>query len=142
ARAAELDVSERLYPECDPYGVEERLTEQEKAPLRRLRAMLDADARPLLADHWERGEFPMQLAPKLVELDLMTPPELDGEPRQLFHGFRIFELARTDASIATFYTAQAGLFRTACRIGGTPEQFAEWDREITSFRMTGVFCLT
>ena len=33
----------------------------------------------------------------------------------IYQGFRIFELARTDASLATYYTAQAGLFRTAIR---------------------------
>ena len=135
----------RLYPDCDPYGIAERLTEAEKAPLRRLRRVLEDEVRPLLAEYWEAGEFPYQIAPSLHALDLMTPPELTadgGQPRSLYHGFRIFELARTDASVATFYTAQAGLFRTACRVGGTPEQFAAWDPKITSFEMTGVFCLT
>ncbi|MFE7629997.1 acyl-CoA dehydrogenase family protein [Kocuria sp. NPDC057446] len=137
--------TERLYPDCDPYGIAERLTAAEKAPLRRLRRVLEDEVRPLLAEYWEAGEFPYQVAPSLHALDLMTPPELTadgGSPRSLYHGFRIFELARTDASIATFYTAQAGLFRTACRVGGTPEQFAVWDPRITSFEMTGVFCLT
>ncbi|KAD4059768.1 glutaryl-CoA dehydrogenase [Arthrobacter yangruifuii] len=135
----------RLYPDCDPFNVEGRLTDAEKAPLRRLRRVLDDTARPLLADYWEAGEFPYQLDGPLRELNLMVPPELtaDGaEPRALYHGFRIFELARTDASVATYYTAQAGLFRTACRVGGTPEQFAQWDPLITTFDMTGVFCLT
>ena len=137
--------TERLYPDCDPYGIEGRLTEAEKAPLRRLRRVLEDEVRPLLAEYWEAGEFPYQIAPSLHGLDLMSPPELTAggaQPRSLYHGFRIFELARTDASIATFYTAQAGLFRTACRVGGTPEQFAQWDPRITSFEMTGVFCLT
>ena len=34
-------------------------------------------------------------------------------PARCTHGFRNFELARTDASIATMYNAQSGLFRTA-----------------------------
>ncbi|HEX2301613.1 MAG TPA: acyl-CoA dehydrogenase family protein, partial [Pseudonocardiaceae bacterium] len=135
----------RLYPDCDPYGVEGKLTEAEKAPLRRLRRVLEDEVQPLLAEYWEAGEFPDQIAPSLRALDLMAPPELTaggGTPRSLYHGFRTFELARTDASVATFYTAQAGLFRTACRVGATPEQFAQWDPRITSFEMTGVFCLT
>ncbi|MGK7223657.1 acyl-CoA dehydrogenase family protein [Kocuria flava] len=135
----------RLYPDCDPYGIEDRLTEAEKAPLRRLRRVLEDEVRPLLAEHWEAGEFPYAIAPSLHALRLMDPPELTAggaQPRALYHGFRIFELARTDASVATFYTAQAGLFRTACRVGGTPEQFAAWDPGIRSFDLTGVFCLT
>ena len=131
-----------LYPGCDPYGIADRLTEAERAPILRLRTVLENEIKPLVAEYWEKGEFPYQIAPSLHGLNLMTPEEIDGEPRSLYHGFRIFELARTDASMATFYTAQAGLFRTSCRVGASPEQFAELDPKITSFETTGVFCLT
>ncbi|MEX3510435.1 acyl-CoA dehydrogenase family protein [Kocuria carniphila] len=131
-----------LYPDCDPYGIADRLTEAERAPILRLRTVLESEIKPLVAEYWEKGEFPYQIAPSLHGLNLMTPEEIDGEPRSLYHGFRIFELARTDASMATFYTAQAGLFRTSCRVGASPEQFAELDPKITSFETTGVFCLT
>lgn len=131
-----------LYPDCDPYGIADRLSEAERAPILRLRKVLETEIKPLVAEYWEKGEFPYQIAPSLHGLNLMTPDEIDGEPRSLYHGFRIFELARTDASMATFYTAQAGLFRTSCRVGASPEQFAELDPKITSFETTGVFCLT
>lgn len=132
-----------LYPDCDPYGIADALTEAERAPLLRLRAVLESEAYPQLAEHWEAGTFPESVGPALQALELMHPPELaDQTPRALYHGFRIFELARCDASVATFYTAQAGLFRTACRVGGSEEQFAEWDPKIKSFEMKGVFCLT
>lgn len=132
-----------LYPDCDPYGVTDALTPQERAPILRLRSVLDEQVRPVLAEHWEAGTFPTDVAASLIDLQLMHPPELaDQTPSALYHGFRIFELARCDASIVTFYTAQAGLFRTACRVGGSPEQFTEWDPKIQSFEMTGVFCLT
>lgn len=131
-----------LYPDCDPYGIADRLTEAERAPILRLRTVLESEIKPLVAEYWEKGEFPYQIAPSLYGLNLMTPDEIDGAPRSLYHGFRIFELARTDASMATFYTAQAGLFRTTCRVGASPEQFAELDPKITSFETKGVFCLT
>ena len=104
--------------------------------LGRLRSFLDEKARPLLADYWERGEFPDQLAQPLIDLDLMEPAELTGAPgaertpaRGIYQGFRIFELARTDASLATWYTAQAGLFRTAIRVGASAEQQAGVDAQ-------------
>lgn len=131
-----------LYPDCDPYGIADRLTEAERAPILRLRKVLENEIKPLVAEYWEKGEFPYQIAPSLYGLNLMTPDEIDGAPRSLYHGFRILELARTDASMATFYTAQAGLFRTTCRVGASPEQFAELDPKITSFETKGVFCLT
>ena len=131
-----------LYPDCDPYGIADRLSEAERAPILRLRKVLENEIKPLVAEYWEKGEFPYQIAPSLHALNMMIPDEIDGEPRSLYHGFRIFELARTDASMATFYTAQAGLFRTSCRVGASPEQFAELDPKITSFETKGVFCLT
>ena len=134
-----------LYELCDRYGISDRLTDAELAPLRRLRNYLDTKVKPLVEEYWEKGEFPYEIVPGLIELDIMEPAEVtaDGsKARSLYHGFRIFELARTDASMATFYTAQAGLFRTTCRVGGTPEQFDEWDPKIRSFEMTGAFSLT
>lgn len=138
-------MTDRLYAVCDPYDHESLLTGAEREVLGSLRRVLDEQAHPLLAEHWDRAEFPTALIDPLQALDLMTPPTLtvDGaEPRGLYHAFRTFELARTDASLATYYTGQSGLFRTAVREGGTAEQVARWDPEITSWQMRGVFALT
>lgn len=139
----------RLYGVCDYYDAESLLTEDERRVLGRLRHFLDREAQPLLAEYWERGEFPQQLAQPLVDLDLMEPAELtggadaDGSPaRGIYQGFRIFELARTDASLATWYTAQAGLFRTAIRVGASAEQQADWMPRVIDFSLKGVFSLT
>ncbi|MEQ4520404.1 acyl-CoA dehydrogenase family protein [Pseudarthrobacter sp. B907] len=149
AVAADSAADERLYGVCDFYDAESLLTDAERRVLGRLRAFLDQQARPLLADYWERGEFPEQLARPLIDLDLMEPAELAGAPgaghtpaRGIYQGFRIFELARTDASLATFYTAQAGLFRTAIRVGASAEQQAQWMPRVLDFSLKGVFSLT
>lgn len=139
----------RLYGVCDYYDAESLLTTDERRVLGRLRSFLDERARPLLAEYWERGEFPDELEQPLISLDLMEPAELTGAPgaqqtpaRGIYQGFRIFELARTDASLATFYTAQAGLFRTAVRVGASAEQQAEWMPKVIDFSLKGVFSLT
>lgn len=143
ADASPATLARELYGASDRYGVSERLSAAELAPLARLRAVLETIVAPTLAEHWEAGTFPEEIAAPLRELRLMDPPELrDGPIRPLYHGFRIFELARTDASVATWYTAQAGLFRTACRVGGSTEQYAAWEPRILDFSMTGVFSLT
>ncbi|WP_432398386.1 acyl-CoA dehydrogenase family protein [Pseudarthrobacter sp. L19] len=143
------ETTERLYGVCDYYDAEALLTDAERRVLGRLRTFLDEQARPLLADYWERGDFPDQLTGPLIDLDLMEPAEVTGPPgpghtpaRGIYHGFRIFELARTDASLATFYTAQAGLFRTAITVGASPEQRAEWLPRVLDFSLKGVFSLT
>ncbi|TQJ39381.1 glutaryl-CoA dehydrogenase [Arthrobacter sp. SLBN-112] len=134
----------RLYSAADWYDAESLLTQDERQVLARLRDFLDREAKPLLADYWERGEFPEQLARPLIDLDLMEPAELtvDGPARGIYQGFRIFELARTDASLATWYTAQAGLFRTAIRVGASEDQQGEWMPKVIDFSLKGVFSLT
>lgn len=147
--APQTTAQERLYSVCDYYDAESLLTGGERKVLGRLREFLDTQARPLLADYWERGEFPDQLTRPLIDLDLMEPAELTGVPgagqtpaRGIYQGFRIFELARTDASLATWYTAQAGLFRTAIRVGASAEQQADWMPRVIDFSLKGVFSLT
>ncbi|SEN38668.1 acyl-CoA dehydrogenase family protein [Cryobacterium luteum] len=125
-----------FYP-SDQFGYSTQLTDSELEVLARLRAVLDTDVQPLLADHWEAGEFPFEIVPKLVDLNLMNQGT-----SALYGGFRNFELARTDASVATFYNAQSGLFRTTVNLGGSPEQVAALDAKIQSFDYTGVFALT
>ncbi|WP_306926843.1 acyl-CoA dehydrogenase family protein [Arthrobacter globiformis] len=140
---------DRLYALADWYDAEALLTVEERHVLCRLRDFLDREAKPLLADYWERGEFPEQLARPLIDLDLMEPAGLTGArdaeripARGIYQGFRIFELGRTDASLATWYTAQAGLFRTAIRVGASAEQQAEWMPKVIDFSLKGVFSLT
>lgn len=132
------------YP-CDIYRYADLLTDAERDVLAGLRHVLDTQVRPLLADYWERGEFPYQVLPALIELNLMRPAGIvatGAEPSGLYEGFRNFELARTDASIVTMYNAQSGLFRTAVSRGGSTAQAAALDPRIRSFDLTGVFALT
>lgn len=140
AGATASAAGERLYGAADWYDAEALLTIEERAVLARLRNFLDAEAKPLLAEYWERGEFPEQLAQPLIDLELMEP--FDEAARGIYHGFRVFELARTDASLATWYTAQAGLFRTAIRVGASEEQQREWMPRVVDFSLKGVFSLT
>jgi glutaryl-CoA dehydrogenase len=136
---------DRLYTESDPYDYESLLTDAERAQLAKLRAFLDSEVRPIAAEYWDRAEFPEQLIEPMAELDLISPPELtaDGaQPRSLYEGFRNFELARTDASIATWYNGQSGLFRVCIARGGTEEQANRLLPEVDSFRLKGAFALT
>ena len=141
---ASPDGNSLLYGVSDFYEAESLLTPEERLVLKRLRRFLDAEAKPLLAEYWERGEFPEQLAQPLIDLDIMEPSDLSclGPVRGIYHGFRVFELARTDASLATWYTAQAGLFRTAIRVGASEEQQRGWMPKVIDFSLKGVFSLT
>ncbi len=129
----------------DPYGFADLLDDAETAALARLRAVLDTQVEPLVAEHWERGTFPEQIIAPLADLRLMDPPEFGGATdadHALYRGFRNFELARTDVSVATFYNGQAGLFRTSVELGGSDAQVTELSPRIRSFELRGAFALT
>ncbi|WP_345750408.1 acyl-CoA dehydrogenase family protein [Microbacterium rhizophilus] len=133
-------------PPADPLGYyDELLTAAERTKLAALRAYLDEHARPHLPLWWERGESPAHLRAGLAALGLEDDPELagdDGRPSAAYEGFKHFEFQRFDASIATLYHGQVGMFRTAVRAGGSPEQVARLDPLIASFALTGCFALT
>jgi glutaryl-CoA dehydrogenase len=115
---------------------DELLSDDQRAKLQALRDLLDARARPHLADWWEAAECPEHLRGELAALDL----ESDDDP--YYVGFKHFELQRFDTSIATLYGGQVGMFRTVVLEGGSPEQVAAMDARIPSFDLTGCFALT
>ena len=129
----------------DQYRYSDLLSSSERAVLADLRQVLSTEVHPRLAESWEQGQFPYEVLPSLIALDLMRPEIITAsgaEPSALYHGFSNFELARVDASLATMYNAQAGLFRTAVLRGCSPDQVAALDARIRSFDLTGVFALT
>lgn len=129
----------------DLYGFAEQLTEAEQEALRELRTILNEQVYPHLNDAWDRAEFPTEIIQPLHDLQLMDPPALRdaGEPvRDIFNGFRSLELARCDISVATWFNAHAGLFRTACSVGATAEQKEQLDAQIRAHEFSGVFALT
>ncbi|GGH44838.1 acyl-CoA dehydrogenase family protein [Microbacterium album] len=129
----------------DRYGLAERhLSASALAALAGLRETLDQRIRPLLSDAWERAVMPDAVLDALVPLRLMEPEGVapDEADSSMFSGFRNFVLARTDASVATLYNAQSGLFRTAVRHGGSVEQAQRWDPLVRSFELRGTFALT
>nr|WP_246335692.1 acyl-CoA dehydrogenase family protein [Microcella alkalica] len=119
------------------------LPSDEQQVMLRLRETLMTRIAPVLDGAWEKGELPDAVLASLIPLRLMDPPELKGRTLSaLYSGFRNLEIARVDASVATVYNLQAGLFRTVVSRGGSGDQFARWDPMIRSFAMAGAFALT
>jgi glutaryl-CoA dehydrogenase len=124
-------------PPTDLLGYyDELLTDAARARLQALRDLLEERARPHLADWWEAAESPVHLRTELASLGL----EDDADP--FYVGFKHFEFQRFDASLATLYHGQVGMFRTVVREGGSPEQVEQLDARIRSFDLTGCFALT
>lgn len=129
----------------DLYGFAERLTEAERSVITELRRVLAEQVHPHLNTAWDEARFPEEIVAPLRKLELMDPPHLrkaEEPTRDIFLGFRSFELARCDINVGTYYNAQASLFRTVCAIGGSAEQAGKLDAQIVTHELTGVFGLT
>jgi glutaryl-CoA dehydrogenase len=130
----------------DFYGFANQLSDQEKDTLTKLRAFLDAEVRPLANDHWNRADFfPKHVIAGLAELGLFGLPWKETqqfENSAVFRGWVALELARCDASIATFVGVQNGLAMGAIGLGGSAEQRTEWLPRMATGELVGAFGLT
>ncbi|OCG73307.1 acyl-CoA dehydrogenase family protein [Microbacterium sediminis] len=137
-------MTEPLDPVLGRYGFDRHLSEPARAVLAEMVAQAESRIRPVMNDAWERAVMPDEVLGTLVPLNLMEPAGVSAEEADssMFAGFRSFHLARIDASVATMYNAQAGLFRAVARHGSSPEQAAQWDPKVRRFDMKGVFALT
>ena len=127
------------------YGSENLLTDQEKATLTELRAYLESEVRPIVNGYWERAEFPLEVIKPLAKLgaDAFAWEEIRPFTNSaVFRGFLALELARVDASVATFVGMQHGLVVGSISLTGSKEQRDEWLPKLASGEVIGAFALT
>ncbi|MBD5634954.1 MAG: acyl-CoA dehydrogenase family protein, partial [Candidatus Eremiobacteraeota bacterium] len=99
-------------PRVDYYDIDGMLTPQEREIRDRVRAFVDAEITPNIAEYCERAEFPFHLIDKLRELNLAGGALLGyGCPGMSFlaSGLVAAEIARGDGSISTFFGVHSGL---------------------------------
>lgn len=138
---AAVDINNLPYADGDFYGFEQLLTEKERERLLEIRGFLAREVKPIAVDCWNRGEFPMEIIPKLAELDIMSPVHRQGWS-SLFAGLAHAEFTRADSSIATFMGVHDGLFTGAIEALASEEQKAAWLPDIYAMKKIGAFGLT
>jgi len=130
----------------DFYGYENKLSDQEKDLIVRLRAYLDAEVRPIVNTLWADAEFfPRSIVTGLADLGLFGQPWKETqrfENSAAFRGWVALELARVDASLATLVGMQNGLVMGSIAVAGSQEQRDEWLPKLASGELLGAFGLT
>jgi glutaryl-CoA dehydrogenase len=129
----------------DFFGYENLLTDAEKTAIMALRGYLEAEVRPIVNGCWERAEFPHQIIAPLGALGVYSFGWTETRPFEnsaVFRGFVALELARVDASVATFVGVQNGLAAGSIAATGSPEQISEWLPRLASGELVGAFALT
>ena len=111
----------------------------------RVRAYMESTVLPAINVYWERAEYPEALVAGLRELDIVGGPIRGyGCPglSPLSEGLAIFELARVDGSISTFFGVHSGLaMRSIARLG-SEEQQQRWLPAMVRLEKIGAFGLT
>ncbi|AYF98362.1 acyl-CoA dehydrogenase family protein [Protaetiibacter intestinalis] len=129
----------------DFYGFETQLTETEREALGGLRSWLETDVKPLVNDFWDRAEFPREILPAFHAqpvFGMQWDETKSFENSAVYRGWVALELARVDASIATYVGVQNGLALGAVAVCGSPEQRAEWLPKLADGSVIGAFGLT
>ena len=138
---AAFDANNLPYADGDFYAFEQMLTGKEQDRLSEVREFLAREVKPIAVECWNRAEFPMELIPKLAEIDLVSPVRRQGYSN-LFAGILHAEVTRADASIATFMGVHDGLFTGSIEALASQEQQDAWLPEIYSLKKIGAFGLT
>ena len=137
------DAGSTLYQ--DLFGLDDLLSEEEREVRERVRAFSDAEVIPIMADCWERGEFPFQLVPKLAALSICGDT-IKGYGcaglSAVGAGLAAMELARGDGSIYTFFGATSGFAINTIANLGSEEQKEKWIPGMARLEKLGAFALT
>lgn len=135
----------RADVETDLFGYRSLLDDDERTLLSELRSWLAEHVEPIADEYWARAEFPMELIGKLAELDIMGVslgfPDRPAR-RRLVAGFITLELARIDASFATFVGVHSGLAMGTIDQCGSDEQKQRWLPAMRRLEQIGAFALT
>ena len=138
---ADIDINNLPYADGDFFSFEHLLTGKEQDRLAEVREFLAREVKPIAVDCWNRAEFPMDLIPKLAEIDLVSPVRRQGYSN-LFAGLLHAETTRADTSIATFIGVHDGLFTGSIEALASQEQQEAWLPDIYSLKKIGAFGLT
>ena len=80
---------------ADLYGFSNKLNAAEKSKLQELEKVLKEEIHPLLADGWDKAEYPLDAMKSIFDLHLIDDPALtegraDKSTSELYRGFRAY----------------------------------------------------
>ncbi|MDN3708418.1 acyl-CoA dehydrogenase family protein [Myroides ceti] len=130
---------------ADFYNVDEKLSPEDRALQLKVRNFMEKEIQPIVNEYWLHDEFPFEIIPKIAELNIcgLTYEGYGCAGRSsLMEGIIASELARIDASVATFFGVQSGLAMGSIYLCGSEAQKEEWLPKMQQMKVIGAFGLT
>jgi len=132
-------------PNGDFYQLVELLNADELAVVKKVRAFMETNVKPIIAKYWSDDAFPFELLPSFKELGIgglgYEGYGCAGGSQKLF-GFVAMEMARVDPSIGTFFGVHSGLAMGSIYLDGSEEQKKHWLPQMAHWEKIGCFGLT
>src|ERR1700754_1990505 len=132
-------------PNVDFYELAETLPAEEQEVLKQVRTFMETKVAPIITKYWGDDAFPFELLPAIKELNIGGVGWNGYGCRGgsgLLAGLVAMEMARFDASIATFSAVHSGLAMGSIYLGGSEEQKQKWLPTMARFEKIGCFGLT
>ena len=130
----------------DFYNITELMTEEELLVQKTAYEFVQSEFMPLINEHYEKGTFPLELAPKLGEMGFMgsSLPEDSGGSgvSNVAYGLILHELERGDSGLRSFASVQGALVMYPIHAFGSDEQKSKWLPGLGSGTSIGCFGLT
>lgn len=134
-----------LRAASDVLGLDALLSPAERDTRDGVRAFVDAEIRPHIAEWFDRGVFPAELAPALGRLGVLGMT-LEGygcrNASAVEYGLAALELEAGDSGIRTFVSVQGSLAMGSIHRWGSDEQKQEWLPRMAAGEAIGSFALT
>ena len=129
----------------DFYGIEELLTEEERAARDRARRFVQEEALSEIVPCHRAAKFPDNLIPRMGALGFYAPYLKEHGCAGLSHtayGLIMQELERADSGLRSLASVQGSLVIHAIHSFATPAQQARWLPGLVSGKLIGCFALT
>jgi glutaryl-CoA dehydrogenase len=129
----------------DFYRTDELLTEEERLVRSTVGRFVDQRFLPIVADHYERATFPLEIVPELARLGVFGM-HLKGYGAagmsNVMYGLACQELERGDSGLRSFVSVQGSLCMFPIHRFGSEEQKERWLPPMAKGEVIGCFGLT
>jgi glutaryl-CoA dehydrogenase len=136
-----------MVPEetVDFYGIDRLLSKEEKFVRDKVRAFVEQECMPIIAEHFDKGTVPMQLVSQMAELGLLGV-HVDGygcsQSSHTVYGLICQELSRCDSGLRAMFSVQNSLVMFPIYRFGSDKQRKKWLPEMARGNAIGCFGLS
>lgn len=135
----------KTYEGFDFFKLDNFMTDDQRALRDRVRAYVEEVVKPNITPYWEAAEFPREVVMPMKDLGILGGlirgwGSAGLDPLEM--GLVMYELAKGDGSVSTFYGVQSGLAMSSVGLLGSDEQRERWLPGMSKLELIGGFGLT